>query len=365
MNFKQLVRDYFTFSRNERKGIIILLVLIFLLAIANKVIFMFETPAKIDSQLLGSASSKLGTVSDSISRNENGRKLFAFNPNTIDSLALDSLDIPAKVKLNLLKFRNKGGKFYSGDDFRKIYGMTDPVYAQISPFLRFEPIRKRPETDSHEPELFAFDPNTAADADFSRLGLTAKQIITIRHYQEKGGTFTKKEDFLKIYGLTADQKRNFADFIDIKKSERPGIEKVTSVQNLQIELNSADSLQLEQLPGIGKKLSKRIVKYRDLLGGFYSFDQLKEVYGLNEETIRLLDQKLVINKSNIKKLDLNFTDVSELSRHPYLKKKLAGQIVKFRTRYGSIRDLSVLRDSMILNIDEYTRLRPYFQNKND
>ena len=60
MNFKQLIQDYFTFSRNERKGIIVLVVLIFLLAIANKAIFYFETPAKIDTVLLDSARHELG-----------------------------------------------------------------------------------------------------------------------------------------------------------------------------------------------------------------------------------------------------------------------------------------------------------------
>jgi len=64
MNFKQLMQDYFTYSRNERKGITVLIILIFLLAIANKVIFYFETPGKIDSVLLDSASYELGMFND-------------------------------------------------------------------------------------------------------------------------------------------------------------------------------------------------------------------------------------------------------------------------------------------------------------
>ena len=125
-------------------------------------------------------------------------------------------------------------------------------------------------------------------------------------------------------------------------------------------MNSADSIQLKQLPGIGDKLSKRIVKYRDLLGGFYSLAQLKEVYGLSEQTILQLKDKVTLDITKIRKLDVNFADVNELSRHPYLQKNLARQIVKFRTKNGSIHDLAVLRDSMILNIDEYSRIKPYF-----
>ncbi len=366
MNFKRFIQDYFTFSRNERKGIIILLILIFLLAIANKVIFMFENPAKLDSRLFDSASDKLGMISDSIVRNKNELNLFAFDPNTIDSLSLDTMNLPVKITRNLLKFRRKGGKFFTGEDFRKIRGMTDLVYAQISPFLRFEQVQKRPGTDRTEPELFAFDPNTATDADFSRLGLTAKQVASIRRYQGKGGIYRKAEDFFKMRGLTADQKSTLANFCEIKKFEDSTLGNKASTKVVYpIEINSADSIELEKLPGIGEKLSRRMVKYRDLLGGFYSASQLKEIFGLKERTLRLLEGKIVIDESKIRKLDLNFGDVGELSRHPYLKEKLAGQIIKFRTRNGRIRDLSVLRDSMILNIDEYTRLKPYFQNKND
>ena len=54
MKFKHLIQDYFTFGRNERKGVIILLILIFILAVANKTIFYFEKPAKIDVELLDS-----------------------------------------------------------------------------------------------------------------------------------------------------------------------------------------------------------------------------------------------------------------------------------------------------------------------
>jgi DNA uptake protein ComE-like DNA-binding protein len=360
MNFKQFVQDYFTFSRNERKGITILLVLIFLLAVANKVVFYFETPAKIDTFLLDSAQHQLGLFSDSMNVETQKRKLFHFNPNLIDSIALDSLDLPIGVKRNLLKFRNKGGKFYSHADFGKIYGVSEAVYKKVEPFLVIEARNKYEDSISEKPELFPFDPNKATDADYRNLGLSEKLITTFRNYQNKGGTFRKKEDFLRMWGLTEKQKLTLVDFIRIEPSANLRTETKQAVIVDPIELNSADSTELEMLPGIGDKLSKRIVKYRDLLGGFHSMQQLKEVYGLNEQAIKHLDGKVTIDISKIRKLDLNFADVNELSRHPYLRKNLATPIVKFRTKNGSIRNLDVLRDSMILNIDDYNRLKPYF-----
>lgn len=360
MNFKQLIQDYFTFSRNERKGVVALLVLIFLLAVANKLIFYFEKPATIDAALLDSARRELGFTIDSINQKESLQKLFVFNPNTIDSAALDSLDVPASVKINLLKFRNKGGKIYSSADFKKIYGVTDQVYSQVSPFLLLENESDPQKRTVSTTELFLFDPNKATDSEFIRLGFSEKQITTIRNYLNKGGTFRDKADFFKIRVISENQKRILGDWVMIESVRKASSGEKLVVKVPMIEINSADSIQLKQLPGIGTVLSKRIVKYRDLLGGFYSVDQLKEVYGLNEQTIRQVEEKVKVDNTKIRKLDINFADVNELSRHPYLKKNLAMQIVKFRTKNGSIRDCSVLRDSMILNIDEYNRIKPYF-----
>jgi DNA uptake protein ComE-like DNA-binding protein len=262
--------------------------------------------------------------------------------------------------MNILKFRSKGGKFYSKADFRKIYGVTNMIYDQIAPFLLLENENKKLTERSSMPGLFLFNPNKATDQDFLRLGLSDKQISTIRKYMKQGGSFRNKDDFFKIRVISENQKRILSDYLVIDGLEKPVPEKAISFPAVLIELNSADSTRLRQLPGIGVVLSKRIVKYRDLLGGFYSMSQLKEVYGLNEQTLTQIESKLTIDVSKIRKLDFNFAEVNELARHPYLQKKLAGQVVKFRSKNGSIRDLSILRDSMILNIDDYNRLKPYF-----
>ncbi|HCY42315.1 MAG TPA: hypothetical protein DHV48_13325 [Prolixibacteraceae bacterium] len=360
MNFKQIVQDYFTFSRNERKGITILLVIIFILAIANKVIFYFETPGKIDIVLLDSARNEMNLPENSNNTEASTTTLFMFNPNTISDEALDSLSLHAGIKRNILKFREKGGKFYAEADFRKIYGVTDSIFNEVRPFLFFD---NKPDRQAHAiitSELFSFDPNTATDNDFIRLGFTEKQVRTIRNYKSKGGNFRSKADFLKIYGISETQKVELDDYIAIPERETVKTESVIKTAVIQIEINTADSIDLMKLPGIGEKLSKRIVKYRDLLGGFHTIAQLKEVYGLSEQVIQRIEGMIKIDLGKIKKVDLNFAEWNELARHPYIQKNRAQQIVKFRTKYGSIHEPSVLRDSMILSIEEYARLKPYF-----
>lgn len=60
--------------------------------------------------------------------------------------------------------------------------------------------------------------------------------------------------------------------------------KSSSYDTVRVELNSADTTELKRLRGIGSVLSARIVKYRTKLGGFSSVEELKNVYGLSDET---------------------------------------------------------------------------------
>lgn len=367
MNFKQLVQDYFTFSRNERKGITILLVIIFMLAVANKIIFHFETPGKIDTNLLNAPIVDHELVNDPVKTLVKQNNLFMFNPNTISKEALDSLSLPEGIKRNMLKYRQKGGRYYSENDLKRTYGVTDSIINKIKPFLVFEKekvqqskIKEKVKEIEIESELFNFDPNKSTDQDFLRLGLTNKQIQTIRNYQDKGGSFKKTADFLKIYGITPSQQTALIPYVVIPEKANITASKKAEVNFVKIEINGTDSIELMRLPGIGNKLSKRIIKYRDLLGGYYSLAQLHEVYGLSEHAFKQIEELVKVDTVKIKKVDLNFANWNELTKHPYIQKNIAGQIIKFRTKYGSIVQSSVLRDRGILTPGEYIRLRPYF-----
>lgn len=361
MNFRKIIRDYFTFTRSERKGIIALLVIMFLLVLANKFVFYFEKPAKIDPELFKKASNELGRLNDSIQNPEARLILYPFDPNTIDSLALDSLSIPTKVKENILRFRNKGGRFDSPEDMRKIYGMSDFTFRQIEPFIQISQQEASSPDKRNKPELFPFNPNTASDEQFERLGFSGRQIQSIRKYLSSGGHFTDKSSFAKFRALNESQKERLLDFVVIDEQTKEPKE-VYAAQSVlvKLEINGADSIQLKHLPGIGDVLSKRIIKYRELVGGFYSVSQLKEVYGITDDVFVKIEPKITVDRGKVRKIDLNFSDRKELSRHPYIKAELSDRIVRFRSRVGAISNKKMLLDSMILNIDQYDRISPYF-----
>ncbi len=215
-------------------------------------------------------------------------------------------------------------------------------------------------------DLFYFDPNQLTAEEMSRLGFGDRLIRTMQNYLNRGGKFFRKEDMLKIYGMTDSLYSSIEPFILINQLDItvPGEASVEFVKEL-IELNSADSVQLRKLPGIGSVLSARIIKYRNLLGGFYKIDQLKEVYGISDDQLDNFKDMLYIDTTRLKKLNLRNSAFSDLLRHPYITYPLAGRISGFIKINPGFKDLEELLSEGILDTADYSRLKPYLETNQD
>ena len=99
-----------------------------------------------------------------------------------------------------------------------------------------------------------------------------------------------------------------------------------------IELNSTDTTTLKKVPGIGSAFANRIVRYRDLLGGYHTVQQLAEVYGIDEERYAAFVPWFTVDESSIQKLQVNSLPQDSLSRHPYINYRQARAIVQLRTQ---------------------------------
>jgi DNA uptake protein ComE-like DNA-binding protein len=126
-----------------------------------------------------------------------------------------------------------------------------------------------------------------------------------------------------------------------------------------LEINSCDSAALVALPGIGPVLSARIIKYRNLIGGFVSAEQLKEVYGLKEESYSLIKSRVAVDSSSVRKIKINSVVYKDLSRHPYLTKKEVSDIIKYRELKGRITGLSDIRKNNLITPENLKRIRLY------
>lgn len=126
-----------------------------------------------------------------------------------------------------------------------------------------------------------------------------------------------------------------------------------------LELNTCDSVSLESLPGLGPVLSARIIKYRNLLGGYASVDQLKEVYGLSEDTYNLVSGFLRADPALVRKIQINNADYKQLIRMPYLERSEISAILKYKELMQKINNIDELIENKIITIEKAAKISPY------
>ncbi|NJO02773.1 MAG: helix-hairpin-helix domain-containing protein [Bacteroidia bacterium] len=129
--------------------------------------------------------------------------------------------------------------------------------------------------------------------------------------------------------------------------------------SLYFELNQVDSLTLTEIRGIGPVLSRRIIRYRDQLGGFVSFQQLGEVYGLTEDVRENLKAHSFLSDSPVRKLKINEASLDELRQHPYIGYRKARVIVNYRLQHGRFTSIDALSKINLMDSLSLDKLAPY------
>ena len=126
-----------------------------------------------------------------------------------------------------------------------------------------------------------------------------------------------------------------------------------------IDINSCDSTELLALPGIGQVLSGRIIRFRNLLGGFASTEQLQEVYGLRPETFNMIKDRVIADTTLIDKINVNSADFRRFSRLPYFERNEINDILRYRNTNGQINNIGELIENSILSAEKAARVKPY------
>lgn len=249
---------------------------------------------------------------------------------------------------------------------------------QLTVFLTRKPEEERP-PDAEEPErmaskadtLFRFNPNTISADSLVLLGFTPGQAQVVLNYREKGGVFRRKEDFAKIYSVSARMYERLQDYITVpagrtgsgstaseasagkrrpvkrhEGAEEHGPKKAFrrdsaaerirwSPPELLVELNGADSAELVKLYGIGGYYAGKIIAYRERIGNFYTPEQLMEIRGIDSARYLGFKENVVADTSMIRKFSLDTASRRFLSAHPYIGPYTARGILLLRQRFGA------------------------------
>jgi len=215
--------------------------------------------------------------------------------------------------------------------------------------------------------FFAFDPNEISEADFQRLGFSKNLSTRITHYRQKGGKFRVKADLLRIYGMDSALYAQLIPFIRLpEKLDKPGEVRtratVHKAERKLFDLNRADTAQFKAIYGIGEKLSLRIVRYRDVLGGFVNMEQLSEVYGLDSIVVnKLMNASFIEENFQPRRVYINKSTEKELAVHPYLKGTAARAIVAYRFQHGEFRSVDDLQNIQSIDAETIRKIAPYLE----
>ncbi len=362
---KQLVKDYFSFTRSERKGMIVLGSLFFGSVLLNLFAGRFDFKKPADPAAFRRFLEMTGKEDNSSSASV--KKLFVFDPNTISGEALDLLALPSGIKNNMVRYRSKGGSFRHPRDFGKLYGMNDSLLAELLPYISItvagSPEKTTVKTEFHR-EIFPFDPNTVTGEELTKLGFSDYQRKNLLNYRSKGGKFRKKEELLKVYGMDSLFFREIAGQIvlapGVAVEPKDGLPRIAERKTPPvIELNNADSASLTTLPGVGPAFASRIIRYRRLLGGYHSTQQLLEVYGMTPAQMVQFDRYVAADSSQVKPVRLNFADMGTLARHPYISDDQANLIIGYRSANGPFTRVEQLVEDNLLDEVTFSKIRPY------
>lgn len=136
------------------------------------------------------------------------------------------------------------------------------------------------------------------------------------------------------------------------------------VKDSCLDVNEADSSDWDALRGIGPVLTKRILRYRDLLGGFYSLHQISEVYGIDSALFQQILPELCISSDSLRLLDVNQAAFKDLLRHPYLEFEVVKAICNYRDRNGPLTQTGVLHTAGVIPDSVWTRVCHYLRAYN-
>ena len=277
-------KDFFYFSKKERRGIVFLLgMIVTIIGIWLVSPYLIEESDKDTNQESFEEMERFlaGIKIIEQQRNASFKKkevvkrkvvLAPFEPNLADSIEFLQLGLPSFIAHNIIRYRQAGGKFATAEAFSRIYGITEEQFHTLEPYIYIsESFQKKPDT--------------------------------LRYAK------VEKRDTLAFYKYP---------------------------EGTLVDLNRADTTELKKIPGIGIGIAQAIVAYRNRLGGFYDVAQLQELKWVTSDIQRWFK----VENCPIHRINANKASLDRLRAHPYINYYQARVIVEFRKKKDKLKSLS-------------------------
>lgn len=344
--FRKSITALFGFDRRERRGTFVLsLIVVVLLLVRLTAMRPGEVPAELPP--LPPAEDVTAVGSD---RETASPVLFIFDPNTCSYDDLLRLGLSARQARTLVNYRSAGARFRRPDDLRRVYGIDSASAARLIPYIFIEGDPEGKESGGRKEWSGAEQEGRKPG---SRKGWS-------------GADQVREASVASANGYRSDpQRRPSADQAETAEGVpqyNHGDNRAASTalgDEVALDINRCSAGELVALPGIGPVLAERIIKYRNLLGGFVDKWQLAEVYGLDSSVARLAAERLTLTFDEVRPLVLDSASYSDLARHPYLGYETARKITTYRMVSGLPVTLGEMVSSGVITSDQAGRIAPY------
>ena len=356
------------FSTEERRGLLWILPLIL---VALLLAFGLKRVERSESMPEG------GVENDVITEQpikEDSICLKPFNPNTFEYEELRDAGVPVEVAVGIVRWRRYGKVYRIKEDLALVNGVNDSIYAALKPYIIIDSeLAPRPKYENKEHkktidsvrfqrrkrETVALQPfmiDTASARYLYLLGFSHRQADVIVRYVKMLGGLRGEGELRDCYVISDSMADRILPYVIFKQRE----EFETKERGL-VDINSADTIELRGLYGIGSISAYHIVRYRELLGGYHSVEQLRELKWITSENYARFFDKIYCDSCKISKIDINFASPKILMRHPYISSQTLRRIVKQRQLNGGWRRIEEMVDEKILTEEEARRLAPYLR----
>lgn len=318
---KNLIRDYFIFSKRERRGVIALSAIVILIWLVHLSILIFTPEEPWDQKQFYKEIALL-------------KKMQREHPN------------------NYHARKNHSKK---------------PIFAE----------KKR----SEESDYIASNPNQIKFKEWMKLGLSYDETLELYKAKKKIKKFSSLEDLKKILPAGKSDKilskLNLSELND--KPERQPVQNIEPAIKLngnspkvtpenpqserktkeKFELNSCSAWTLKQFDCIDSLMAQKIIQRRKSMGGYFSVEQLFEIDSLDESCISKIRALAVTDSSMVNKIDINKVSVKSLGRHPYIGYNVASALVNYRDKHGKFKNASDMKKCLLMTEEKLKKIKPY------